>query len=310
MSLKDKCAGPWDVVKKNSGMIMIVGSMILFVFGLFFLISGAYIGNTFTTTTEQAAVIAAGVMGGLLIMLSAIAAAAYTYPETACWRIVLSVISAVLIVVCIGLCIAAVTFINRVASLHRINGKYQDQYLGISSVADYVNSLYTFCCTGCAVAHCGRYINGTEFCDDSTTSLNPKCTIVDRCTPAYNSSSACFFNTGANNVIPPVNIEPELCNFLEGAPWGLFNAPVVGEIGDGNPSKKVSCGAGTPETFAFSLADWLSQQYTWVSAIVAIAIVIMIWFIIASVAFGQYIKEHPSKSIVKDSRRPWQNARD
>ena len=285
--------GFWEKVKQHSGMIMIVGSTLLFIFGCFFLIAGAYIGATFTTQIEEGAVIAAAVSGGLLILYAFLVAVAYRKGH--------GIFTYLLFFVALGLFIGglviagiALTYLKRIESISQIEPlKYPySQNItdpGEREVSDYINSLFTTCCTGCPESICGKFLNETSFCPNQFNSPNPQCDFVVACPDTQSNIENCYFGKGSNDTIPPYEIGSGMCSFLQNAAWGEFNTPVVGNLG--TDPRKVSCGGGDPKIFAFSVKDWLFSQYAWISAIIGIVLFILVVIMIAALAYDRKSRE-------------------
>ncbi len=76
MGVRDYAEDAWIWYKSRSKGFLIVSSLVLFLFSLFFIIAGGYLGATYTSPTEQGAAIAAGISGALLLLLSLLGAAA------------------------------------------------------------------------------------------------------------------------------------------------------------------------------------------------------------------------------------------
>jgi hypothetical protein len=294
----------WDTIKGNSGMLMIVGSLIVFAFGCFFLIAGAYIGATFTTQIEQGAVIAAGVAGGLLILFSMIGCMAYRKGH-GFWTWFLFITAGLLALAGIVLAGIVLDYLRRIAAISA-NPKQPPPFPfsqnitnpQLQEVSDYINSIYVTCCTGCTVAVCGKQLNGTTFCPNQLTLPNPPCGVVKPCPAVPAGDPDCFFARGPGNTVPPFEIGPGICELLKSAAWGEFNLPVVGNRGT-DVRTGVSCGGGDPKVFIFSVNDWINAQYTWISVIIGIVIFILVVLMIASLAYDIRERENykPKKVI-------------
>ena len=289
---RERCDGCWDRIKQHSGMIMIVGSMILFIFGCFFLIAGAYIGATFTTQTEEGAVIAAIISGVLLILYAILGGVAFKKGH-GCFTYLL--FAAALLLFIGGLVIVgiALTYLKRIEAITGIPPPVAFSQnitdAGQQEVSDYINSIFVTCCTGCPESVCGKLINNTQYCANQLTSPNPQCDVIPACPEAPSNLANCFFSTGENNTLPPVEVGEGICTFLEGAAWGEFNTPVVGNLG--TDPRKVSCGGGDAKIFAFSVRDWLFAQYAWISAIIGIILFILFAIMVASLAYDRKSRE-------------------
>jgi len=293
----------WDRVKAHSGVMMVVGSMIVFAFGCFFLIAGAYVGATYTTQTEQGAVIAAAVAGALLIVFSCFGAVAYKTGHGFFTRF-LFVFAFGLFIAGIALCGVALTYLHRIQILGTLNPQPFPFSQNITDpalrdVSDYLNSIYTTCCTGCTVAICNKFINETGYCPQQLSIPNPPCAFVVPCPATPQGDPDCFFGRGPNNTVPPFEIGQGMCDFLKSAAWGPNNMPVVGEKG-GNDINRISCGGGDPKVFAFSVSDWLFSQYAWISAIVGIVLFVLIIIMVASCAYDVNLKENYKPKRVKE----------
>jgi len=306
MTARECCSRVWEKIKTHSGMLMIVGSIILFLFGCFFLIAGAYIGATYTSQIEQGAVIAAGVSGGLLILFALLGAVAYRRGH-GIFTYLLFGVAFGLFVGGLVICGIALTYLHRIQTISGLPAPFPySQNItdpNLREVSDYINAIYTTCCSGCPVSVCGKFLNETKFCPNQFTSPNPQCAQVVKCPDTPSAIPNCFFGRGPDDTVPPVEIGQGICEFLKGAAWGEFNTPVVGNLG--TDPKKVSCGGGDPKVFAFSVRDWLFSQYAWISAIIGIVLFVLVVIMVASLAYDTKSREDYQPKKIKDAMRPF-----
>jgi hypothetical protein len=295
----DAIKGCWEKFKGYSGLILMLSTALIFLFGLFCLIASAYFGATFTTQTEEAAVIAGCVAGGLLLICSSFGFIAYRHPTRSMTAVVLCLSLALFIagIVVIGI---VVTYLKRVQRISQINPSPFPYEANITDpnlqvVSDFINSIYTTCCTGCSVAVCGQFLNETAFCPEQLTLSNPECTFVTKCTHYASNQKNCFFSRGSNDTTPPFPIGHGICQFLENSAWGPDNVPVVGALGSVANAIDRSCGGGDPRFFQFSLSNWLTEQYGWISAIVGLVLFLLFMMAVTIFAYGVHMREAPEK---------------
>jgi len=295
--VKDGLDQAWEWYKRRSHVVLIVASLALALFGLFFIAGGIYLAVSELTPPNIGAAAASGAVGALMLLSAVLGAVVVWYPRRPLVAFLYTVYMVLLFVAELVLLVYLLTIVQKIGTLYSTPYSANLTDATTRSVSDFTYSLYTTCCTGCTLDVCGAALNGTSFCDQSGSP--PQCQWVYQCsTPIGLSSHACFLSTTPAGTTPPWSISSEMCSLLQQAGWGATNKPIVGDIGV-DSSGVASCGGGNPLTFALSVSDFLSQQYTWVSAIVGIVL-----FVELLVATAGWAATRHALDLSKDGERP------